>query len=71
MANNTSITALLETIPEEMQKEVYEELKGKYEQKPPKAHNSIIAFAKKKNEEALAKRKTAEVTSNPIISNHR
>ncbi len=62
---------ILGEIPEDMQKEVYEELKGKYEQKPAKVHTSIIALAKKKNEEALAKRKTAEVTLNPIISNHR
>ncbi len=48
---------ILAEIPDDMQKEVFEELKRKFEKpgEKPKVDPGIVALAKKKNDEALAK----------------
>lgn len=51
------IKKLVDTIPAETQKELFEELKTKFEKpgEKPKVDPGIVALAKKKNDEALAK----------------
>lgn len=52
---------ILAEIPDDMQKEVFEELKTKFDKSKEaderkEARSSITAFAKRKNDEALAKK---------------